>query len=188
MNVSLTCRECGEEFSHSNNRVAYCSDKCRTEKTRRLGRESYHRNNNNGWVRQEIQCAYDRCGKTFLPKTSRSKYCSSNCSQMGHYYANPEKHKAEQWRRKYGITPEAYQELLDRQGGTCVCGHAPDDRYLSVDHNHACCPGDKSCGECVRGLLCNDCNISLGFLRDDPNRLMVLAQYLVQFEDVLNVL
>jgi len=33
-----------------------------------------------------------------------------------------------------------------------------------VDHNHACCPADASCGHCVRGILCRRCNHVIGVL------------------------
>lgn len=33
---------------------------------------------------------------------------------------------------------------------------------FSVDHDHGCCPGEKSCGQCVRGLVCNRCNMQIG--------------------------
>ena len=34
----------------------------------------------------------------------------------------------------------------------------------NVDHDHACCPeGGRSCGKCIRGLLCMECNKYLGF-------------------------
>lgn len=29
---------------------------------------------------------------------------------------------------------------------------------LHVDHDHDCCPGKHSCGQCFRGFLCADCN------------------------------
>lgn len=31
-----------------------------------------------------------------------------------------------------------------------------------VDHDHACCSGDRSCGQCIRGMLCGSCNMGLG--------------------------
>jgi hypothetical protein len=30
-----------------------------------------------------------------------------------------------------------------------------------VDHDHACCQKkNRSCGKCIRGLLCHTCNIA----------------------------
>lgn len=66
---------------------------------------------------------------------------------------------------KYGMTVEDYEAMLAEQGGVCaVCERPPKTgRRLAVDHDHACCPGEGSCGKCVRGLLCTTCNTWLGF-------------------------
>lgn len=47
-----------------------------------------------------------------------------------------------------------------------------------VDHDHSCCPANESCGACIRGILCGDCNKGLGFFRDDPATLEQAIQYL----------
>lgn len=56
--------------------------------------------------------------------------------------------------RKYGITPEEYEEKLSQQGGRCaVCRRLPGNRRLAVDHNHRT-------GQ-LRGLLCYRCNYKI---------------------------
>lgn len=73
--------------------------------------------------------------------------------------------RATHLKHKYGITLDGYDAMLAAQGGGCaICGREPtESRRLAVDHDHACCPGDRSCGNCVRGLLCTTCNVWLGF-------------------------
>lgn len=91
--------------------------------------------------------------------------------------ANPELMRRIQRRndlkRMYGITPEEYDALLEKQGGGCgVCGATenPPHGYLSVDHCH-------STGA-VRGLLCNKHNLGIGHFGDDPDELRQAIAYL----------
>lgn len=90
---------------------------------------------------------------------------------------NPERlrvRRARHLKVKYGITLEQYDEMVQAQGGGCaICGGPPntDGRKVGrlgpvfrVDHDHACCPGKTTCGNCVRGLLCDRCNRALGFI------------------------
>jgi hypothetical protein len=85
-------------------------------------------------------------------------------------------------RAKFGIEREDYERMLAEQDGGCaICGCGLEgERYgtFPVDHDHACCPGQKSCGRCVRGLPCDDCNVGLGRFKDDPNRLRAAADYI----------
>ncbi len=84
------------------------------------------------------------------------------------------------WKRKkkYGITPEQYDELLALQRGVCaICGQPERSKTrnghvkaLAVDHDH-------ETGE-VRGLLCDNCNRGLGHFKDDAERLAAAVAYL----------
>ena len=51
---------------------------------------------------------------------------------------------------------------------------------MVVDHDHSCCPGNDSntCGNCVRGILCSNCNSGAGLLGDSSLKLRGLADYL----------
>lgn len=53
---------------------------------------------------------------------------------------------------------------------------------MHIDHDHSCCPGKGSCGKCVRGILCRNCNVGLGFLKDSIPRLEDAISYLSSYE------
>ena len=78
-------------------------------------------------------------------------------------------------RLRYGLEPEDLAYLYAAQNHVCaVCGDPPEGRSLSIDHDH-------ETGR-VRGLLCHHCNVALGHVRDDPERLMALVAYLLRHE------
>jgi hypothetical protein len=65
------------------------------------------------------------------------------------------------------MSKEQYTERLKEQSNVCaICGQEDNNRLLAIDHNHACCIGEKSCGLCNRGLLCNRCNKKLAAIED----------------------
>jgi hypothetical protein len=103
---------------------------------------------------------------------------------ISYYASNPDK-KAEKVRmntyykpnwEKHGITEEYYRSLLSIYNGNChSCLSRP---ATNIDHDHACCLGTHSCGKCVRGILCSQCNTSLGLLGDNIVNIKNLLRYL----------
>jgi len=72
--------------------------------------------------------------------------------------------------RKLGITEKDFAGMKKSQKGRCaICGDKP--KILCVDHDHE--TGD------VRGLLCNGCNVALGYLKDNPKTAEAAAAYLL---------
>lgn len=73
---------------------------------------------------------------------------------------------------KYRLTIDEYNTMLSR--GCDVCG----DEATSVDHNHECCPGVKTCGNCIRGVLCTKCNLLEGKLSSNKELVIKILKYL----------
>jgi hypothetical protein len=79
-------------------------------------------------------------------------------------------------RRKFNLTQEEYEQLLNGQSGGCaVCAREPKPgKSLHVDHDH-------ETGE-VHGLLCFSCNAALGHLGEDRERITALSIYLLEHD------
>ena len=88
------------------------------------------------------------------------------------YARNKDEYAAAKRLKTYGLTAERYAELVALFNGNChICQRAPTGRSrLHVDHDHA--------SGRVRGLLCSQCNVSLGNFRDNPLILRAAAEYL----------
>lgn len=72
-----------------------------------------------------------------------------------------------------------------------VTRHEPDAKkrfrpISAIDHDHKCCPGSVSCGECLRGVLCRRCNVAIGYLKDSPEYSAAAAAYLAGWQQSLN--
>jgi hypothetical protein len=81
------------------------------------------------------------------------------------------------WRRAYkfnrlGITEEQFHAMLEAQGHACGICQEPfeEGQRICHDHDHACCPPQpdrlaKTCGKCIRGLLCVRCNTRIEWVQ-----------------------
>lgn len=100
--------------------------------------------------------------KTKLMVCGFYKTCKKCCAQYKPGYG-----RNAQMKSRYGLTPQQYDNKLSEQNGICtLCGADPtvQERRFSVDHDHECCSGQRSCGKCVRDIICANCNRKVGFL------------------------
>jgi len=124
---------------------------------------SFHRLRNKG--RDYLQGRCKSCGIEYVKQWSRTERGSELKRAHGRRMNL----------RRFGLTEDAYSDLLAAQGGGCaICGNVTTDsggrKNLSVDHDHVT-------GE-VRGLLCHSCNVAVGLFRDDVQLLEKALRYL----------
>lgn len=91
-------------------------------------------------------------------------------------------HRARVVKSRYGISIDLLRAIFEKQEGCCaICGkagvmpassHPNKKEVLVIDH-------DRASGE-VRGLLCDRCNVGIGCLGHEPDRLVSAAHYLIE--------
>ena len=94
-------------------------------------------------------------------------------AKMREYYqANKDRSRDRALQRKYGITLNEYNIMVDKQDHKCyICKRHKDEfsKTLSVDHCH-------KTGR-VRSLLCINCNRALGMLQENVELMKKLIDY-----------
>lgn len=117
----------------------------------------------------EMQCNSDNC-PALLRLDNKTGFCPK------HWYQSDSRKKSQSARvtdgrhrwstiwSAYRITEDDYDNLVTSQFGLCpLCSNfLPDVGH--IDHDHNCCPGKKSCGNCIRGITCGPCNRKLGII------------------------
>lgn len=94
-----------------------------------------------------------------------------------HRKSRPELQRGYELKRQYGMSIEDYAKMLEVQKGVCAICKKPETHVkngklamLAVDHCH-------SAGH-VRGLLCVNCNLGIGYFKDDITALESAIAYL----------
>lgn len=106
------------------------------------------------------------------------KKCNSN--RVSKYYKkNPQ--KVDNLKRKikrHNLSKDDYDILNSLYNGMChIC---KTNIATTIDHDHKCCNGSYSCGDCIRGLLCSKCNMALGLFNDNIGNLKNAIKYLLR--------
>lgn len=116
--------------------------------------------NNNG-EKKCNSCLIFRCLNQYYKKGSN--YCKQCINEK-------------RLKREYNLNINVYNNLLKSQNNQCgICKrdlNEIDRKKIHIDHNH-------KTGQ-VRGILCFDCNLGLGFLKDDKINLTNAINYLVK--------
>jgi hypothetical protein len=89
------------------------------------------------------------------------------------YYAtHKEEMKAVTRKRKYGLSQDDFNAMLEKQGMACAVCHKnvwPGKRLSHIDHDH-------KTGK-VRGILCSHCNTALGLMNDSLDIIKAMEGY-----------
>lgn len=130
------------------------------------------------------------CGCEFMPRGYKKQtFCTKNCQSRDWVKRNPEKAKElgthykknhpdrvkvnqrkAALKRRFGITLEQYNKMLEEQGGVCAICRIKKNETLAVGHDH-------KTGK-IRGLLCGHCNHVVGFAKDNIELLERTIKYL----------
>lgn len=122
------------------------------------------------------------CSTPFIGHTTKL-FCSSNCRTISLRKRRKPRHRENKLLKKYGLTIETYESLVKLQNNLCaICkssnkGSETKNNWC-VDHDHKT---DK-----VRGLLCHNCNLMIGYAKDNISILTSAIQYLSQNDNTTN--
>lgn len=119
------------------------------------------------------------CGQTFRPHGSQ-RCCSKQCKEiyreetLQEFFNKTTKRQGKHLERSYGISFGEREMMIQEQGEVCAICKRPFGKHgPQTDHDHAT--------NRVRKILCRDCNIALGLMEDDPERLEEAARYIRSF-------
>ncbi len=112
-------------------------------------------------------------------RENRNKYYKQYTENNKERVKKYQSRSSEQWKkrnllRRYKITVEEYEKILQEQNGLCkICNIKP--KKIVVDHCHKT--------GIVRGLLCNECNTAIGLLKENLQSLQNAIMYLTNTKD-----
>lgn len=117
-------------------------------------------------ARAKIRNAQRRHVRKAYKKTEQGRLAEKR------YATKPESRESRKWRRiynRYGITRDEYDARLEKQLGLCaICGTKKE--VYHIDHCHRT--------NRVRGILCGNCNLALGLMKDNTEFLAKAIKYL----------
>lgn len=190
---TLQCSTCGEDYEAKRSDSRFCPPCRKLEHSKHM--QEYEKRSGSLCLDCGIRVARrsDKCKqcedasrKSDIPyKVRRSvvqtRYYDSHKDDIlskhkTRYYTDidvqRERHRL--WRyNRYGKTYDELMEMLVAQESKClICGveMPPGKDGLNIDHDHA--------SGRVRGFLCRRCNLTLGYMQDNPTLLRAAADYI----------
>lgn len=118
-------------------------------------------------------------------KNGKRSVCKACIKLQPYKKTSSLREKNSKLKRTYGIDLNFYKKLAELQDNKCPICDKPERildprnnkiRFLAVDHHHE--------DDQIRGLLCAQCNRSLGGFNDDIKLLKRAISYLNDYEEI----
>jgi len=116
----------------------------------------------------------------YCRKCNSERYAIASAANPGKYAAQSKQYRKEHpeamlkadLKRHFGITVEEYKQMIVKQNGLCAICNQPEKNgnRISLDHDHK--TGKN------RELLCNNCNMGIGRLKESEEILLSAISYL----------
>ena len=156
-------------------------------------KECRHKSHSKSLLNTKKVCSIKGCNKKYYAKeyckthymrksrngTVESKYETYRSDKVYRSGAKAESLMESRLKNKYGLT---LKEFKERSKNGCEICHQQPEYTLHVDHDHSCCSGYKTCGVCVRGIICPSCNKAVadyekGTLSEHYHKRKLIQQY-----------
>lgn len=125
-------------------------------------------------TRRCSQCKQSKSIEKFYKNYKRKSY-QAWCKECAN---DPEMAKTRWLYHYYRLRFDDIDRMLAEQNYRCYGCKVFIGDCWTVDHDHSCCDSQRSCGKCIRGLLCTPCNKILAFAKDKSQTLKNLAESL----------
>lgn len=138
-------------------------------------------------------CKIDKLFTDYTPSGLSQRYvkcrtCVSKQSQRNEEKRRPFNH-GKGLKQKYRVTEDQYRAILKEQNYVCRICKKPETakikngisllgktiKPLSMDHDHE---AEKKGMMIIRGIVCHNCNVLIGWAKDNANNLRAIADYL----------
>lgn len=152
------CIQCNAEFEFKNSKL-FCSRRCKEQNKK--GRKNFVS------VQEKIRAKEAQEANRAMWKELNKTFLHQRKTSMERHY-----------RVKYGLSLEQVEELRKSHNGLCdICGtDTPRGNFkkFHIDHIEGT--------HIIRGMLCNNCNMGIGFLKHDIEILAKAVEYLKRFK------
>lgn len=118
-----------------------------------------------------------------IKNKTKEAVCKKCSGERAKEWRDSNKHQIRNtaYKKKFGISLDEYEEKLEAQNYCCaICGEHESSFKLrfAVDHDH-------KTGK-VRDLLCGQCNVAVGMVKENTDILTSMISYLMQHKDKPN--
>lgn len=181
------CEVCKNEFVTKYKAKKFCYGSC-TDYADKMRKKNHYENNKDKYIERNV----NRRSLALKKQKKEKKFPTIQEYQKNYRNTDKFKEKSKEYskkyrernkdieknghlKRKFGITLDQYKKMQKDQKNLCAICELPEvpGKDLSVDHCH-------STGS-IRGLLCFNCNSSLGKFNDSIEVLLRAIKYLQKF-------